>query len=97
MAVLRAKLGITVEKSGVEPSGSVGMNPKSPHTCTDMRSKVWPEETMVGSNIKDLAMGHTNSEGGTASAEDGRWKDILHRRGFPSPPMCTNAGVFSMN
>lgn len=72
MAVLRAKLGITVEKSGVEPSGSVGMNPKSLHTCTEMRSKVWPEETMVGSNIKDLEMGHTNSEGGTASAEDGR-------------------------
>jgi hypothetical protein len=31
----------------------VGVKPKSRHTWTESRSKVWPEETTTGSDIKD--------------------------------------------
>lgn len=72
IAVLSAKFGITVEKSGLDPSASVGVKPKSPHTRTHTRSKVWPEETTAGSNINDLEMGQRNSWGGSflAAEED---------------------------
>lgn len=74
IAVLRAKLGMTVEKSGLDPSASVGVKLKSLQTSTHTRSKVWPEETTAGLNIKELEMGQRNSCGGsfleTAADED---------------------------
>jgi len=50
---LMAKLGITVVKSGRMLSSRVGVKPKSRQTWTESRSKVWPEETTTGSDIKD--------------------------------------------
>lgn len=74
IAVLRAKLGMTVEKSGLDPSASVGVKLKSLQTSTHTRSKVCPEETTAGLNIKELEMGQRNSCGGsfleTAADED---------------------------
>ena len=34
-----ARFGMMVEKSGVEPSGSVGVNPRSRQTWMEIRSK----------------------------------------------------------
>lgn len=62
---LRAKLGIIAEKSGFEPSGKDDVNPSSRHTCTEVRSKVWPEDTTTGSNIKEPEIGQMNSFGGS--------------------------------
>lgn len=80
---------MTVEKSGFDPSGSVGEKPKSLQTSMHTRSKVWPEETTAGLNIKELEMGQINSCGGsflTVADEDLR-KEILQRRSFPFPPI----------
>lgn len=54
-----------MEKSGLEPSGSRGAKPRCLQTCTHMLSKVWPEETTTGSNIKEPEMGQTYSVGGS--------------------------------
>lgn len=66
MVDLRARLGMTVEKSGVVPSTRVGVNPRVLQTWTQARSKVWPEETTTGSAIKEPETGHRNSPGGSA-------------------------------
>lgn len=88
IAVFRAKLGITVEKSGVEPSGRVGVRPKSRQTLTQVRSNVWPEDTTAGSDIRDLEIGQRNSGGGgLLAAEEDLWKEIRQRRNFPFPPI----------
>lgn len=63
MAEFRAKLGITVEKLGRVPSESVGVNRRSWHTCTQRRSKVWPEPTTTASEIKVLQTGQMYSGG----------------------------------
>lgn len=64
MVDLRARLGITEEKSGVDESGKVGVKPRALQALTQARSKVWPDETMTGSAIRDLEIGQRNSIGG---------------------------------
>lgn len=54
MVVLRARLGMRAEKSGDEPSGRVGMKERERQASTALRSKVWPEETMTGSDMRVL-------------------------------------------
>lgn len=39
MVVLMARLGMMVEKSGAEPSGRVGVKPRSRQTWIEIRSK----------------------------------------------------------
>lgn len=58
---LRAKLGIMVEKSGREPSGRVGVKARKLQASTQVRSKVWPEETITGSGMSVEEMGQMNS------------------------------------
>uniref|UniRef100_A0A2P2IIK9 Uncharacterized protein n=1 Tax=Rhizophora mucronata TaxID=61149 RepID=A0A2P2IIK9_RHIMU len=63
MAVLRARLGITVEMSGTLPASSSGMKPRVLQAWTQARSKVWPADTMTGSFIREPEMGQRNSSG----------------------------------
>ena len=98
MVDLRAKFGIMVEKSGVEPSFRVGEKFKSLQTCTEMDSKVWPEVITTGSAMRELEIGQRNSKGGSFDwcLEDEelelRWNEIFHL-GLPFPPI----SKFSMN
>lgn len=63
MADLRARLGMMVVKSTVEWR-VVGLKEREIQARTQLRSKVWPEETMTGSAISSPEMGQTNSGGG---------------------------------
>lgn len=93
MVVLRAKLGITVEKSVVDLSGKVGLKPNFLQISTEARSKVWPEETTTGSNIKNPEIGQRNSGGGCFEGnleedEEDLCTKILHFWCFfPFPPI----------
>lgn len=64
MVDLRARLGMRVEKSGVEPSDRVGIKERERQASTELRSKVWPEETMTGSDMTAPEIRHKNSLGG---------------------------------
>lgn len=68
MADLRARLEITEEKSGGGESTRVGVKLRDLQTWTQARSKVWPEETMTGSAIREPEMGQMNSFGAWAFA-----------------------------
>lgn len=89
IVLFRARLGITLEKSGSEPSWSLGVKPKPLQTCTVNRSKVWPEETTTGSDIKELKIGQRNSVGGEFLVSDleDLCIEIFHRLNFPFPPI----------
>ena len=63
IADLRARFGISVEKSGMVPSERFGVKFKFLQASTDTLSKVWPEETITGSAIRDPETGHRNSSG----------------------------------
>lgn len=66
MAVLRARLGITEEKSSVDESSSrVGVKDRALQAKTQAFSNVWPEVTITGSAIRDPEMGQRNSFGGS--------------------------------
>lgn len=64
MVDLRARLGMMVEKSGVEPSERVGLKERERQARTELRSKVWPEETITGSDMREPEIGQMNSFGG---------------------------------
>lgn len=66
MAVLRARLGITEEKSSVDESSSrVGVKDRALQAKTQAFSNVWPEVTITGSAMRDPEMGQRNSFGGS--------------------------------
>lgn len=69
------------ERSGREPSGRSGAKPRVLQASAEERSKVWPEETMTGSAMREEEIGQRNSEGGflgrREEAEE-RWKEIFH-------------------
>lgn len=64
MEDFKAKFGITIEKSGTEPSFRVGLYPRVRHAVMQARSKVCPVETITGSAISDPEIGQMNSAGG---------------------------------
>lgn len=77
-----ARLGMTAEKSGRVPSRRSGTKDKLRQIWTERRSKVWPEGTTTGSDMRKPVMGQRNSGGvssclccGTvvAVAEAERW------------------------
>lgn len=59
MVDLRARLRIMEEKSA-----KVGVKPRGLQALTQACSKVWPEETMTGSAMREPKMGQRNSFGG---------------------------------
>ncbi len=66
MADLRARLGITEEKSGVDESiFRIGVKPRVLQTKTQACSNVWPEVTITGSAMRESEMGQRNSFGGS--------------------------------
>lgn len=70
MADLRARLGIKVEKSGVEPSDKMGLNWSDLQALTQLHSKLCPEETITGSAIRDPEIEHMNSFGASLLMAD---------------------------
>ncbi|MFS7948333.1 hypothetical protein Hanom_Chr06g00558751 [Helianthus anomalus] len=74
MADLRARLGMMVVKSTVRRVG--GLKDKEIQARTQLRSKVWPEETMTGSAMRVLEMGQMNSGGGVGFL---RWEGDRRR------------------
>lgn len=63
MVDFRARLGITEVRSGGGESTRLGVKFRALQTWTQTRSKVWPEETMTGSAIRDPEIGQMNSFG----------------------------------
>lgn len=65
IADLRARFGIMVLKSTL-----FGLKDNDMHASTQLRSNVWPEETMTGSAMRLLDIGHMNSGGGGDGGDD---------------------------
>ncbi|KAD0183000.1 hypothetical protein E3N88_44673 [Mikania micrantha] len=63
MADLRARLGMMVVKSTVVKR-VVGLKESDIQARTQLRSNVWPEETITGSAMSSPEMGQMNSGGG---------------------------------
>lgn len=61
MADLRARLGMTKEKSA--SPARVGVKERDTQACTQLRSKVRPDDSITGSAINKFEMGHKNSIG----------------------------------
>ncbi|KAB1221203.1 hypothetical protein CJ030_MR2G025737 [Morella rubra] len=60
---LRARIGITKEKPGLDESTRVGVKPRAWQTQTKVHSKEWPKETMTGSTMKDPEMVREGDDG----------------------------------
>lgn len=63
MVDLRARLGMTAEKSAASPPWRVGLKERETQARTQLRSNVWPEETMTGSAMIEPDSGQRNSTG----------------------------------
>lgn len=63
MVDLRARLGNTEEKLGLDESTRVGVKPRAWQDRTQVRSKEWPEETMTRSAMRDLEIVREGDDG----------------------------------